>query len=60
MEKFGELKIYESVFYNANDIIILLSTEGKIMKVNKKAMDIPKKNCIQWIYFNLEVKKKRC
>ncbi|WP_297422022.1 PAS domain S-box protein [Clostridium sp.] len=38
-KKYDDLKIYETALYNANDIIILFSSEGDILKVNKKAID---------------------
>ncbi len=38
-KKYDDLQIYETVLYNANDIIILFSSEGNIVKVNKKAIN---------------------
>lgn len=37
--KYNDLQIYETALYNANDIIILFSSEGNILKVNKKAIN---------------------
>ena len=38
-EDYRVIQIYNSAIYNANDIIILFSGEGKILKVNKKAIE---------------------
>lgn len=38
-KKYVDVKIYETVLYNANDIIILFSSKGNILKVNKKAIE---------------------
>jgi len=37
-KKYNDLEIYEAALLNANDIIILFSSEGNILKVNKKAI----------------------
>jgi PAS domain S-box-containing protein len=38
-KNYNDLQIYEAALHNANDIIILFSSEGNILKVNKKAID---------------------
>lgn len=36
---YNDLPIYETALHNANDIIILFSSDGNILKVNKKAIN---------------------
>lgn len=36
---YNYLQIYEAALYNANDIIILFSSEGNILKVNRKGIN---------------------
>lgn len=38
-KKYDDLQIYQTALLNANDIIILFSSEGKILKVNLKAIN---------------------
>lgn len=38
-KNYNDLQIYKTALDNANDIIILFSSEGNILKVNKKAID---------------------
>ncbi|WP_160690411.1 PAS domain S-box protein [Clostridium sp. C2-6-12] len=39
LKKDYDLQIYETAIYNANDIIILFSSEGNILRVNRKAIN---------------------
>ncbi|WP_411679679.1 PAS domain S-box protein [Clostridium thailandense] len=39
INNYNDLQIYRAALYNANDIIILFSSEGNILKANKKAID---------------------
>lgn len=38
-KEYDDLQIYKMAIYNANDIIILFSSEGNILKVNKKTIN---------------------
>jgi PAS domain S-box-containing protein len=58
---FDDLKIYEAILYNANDIIILFSSEGNILKVNKKAIEtygFEEKELLVMSIFDLRNRKK--
>lgn len=58
---FDDLKIYEAILYNANDIIILFSSEGNILKVNKKAIEtygFEEKELLAMSIFDLRNRKK--
>jgi len=38
-KEYDDLHIYKTAIYNANDIIILFSSKGNILKVNKKTIN---------------------
>lgn len=38
-KEYDDLQLYKTAIYNANDIIILFSSEGNILKVNKKTIN---------------------
>jgi PAS domain S-box-containing protein len=38
-KEYDDLQIYKTAIYNTNDIIILFSSEGNILKVNRKTIN---------------------